>query len=133
MKTFPRIHPLKANKHGVKQEIPAAIVLPLTCFPRTRLNSMKRRSTRQGRKRANYLQPARNYLQNRIGQNPSQQVMIISKPPPPLLLLRWMDRQTDRQTDALTHVRKRKRKKNTLQKKKKVFFPLKRSCSLFES
>jgi hypothetical protein len=30
-------------------------------------------------------------------------------------------------------VRKRKRKKNTLQKKKKVFFPLKRSCSLFES
>jgi hypothetical protein len=63
MKTFPPIHPLKANKHGVMKQIPAGIILPVTCFPPTRLNSMNRRSTKQGRKRANYLQPARNFLQ----------------------------------------------------------------------
>jgi hypothetical protein len=48
-KAFPPIHPLKADKHGAKKEIPAAIVLPLTCFPPTRLNSMKRRKGVQNR------------------------------------------------------------------------------------
>jgi len=127
MKTFPPIHPLKANKHGVMKQIPAGIVLPVTCFPPTRLNSMNRRSTKQGRKRANYLQPERNSLQNRIGQNPSQQVMIISKPPPPLLLLHWTDRQTDRR--SYTRVQTQKKKKthkhthtHCRKKKKEKFF-----------
>jgi hypothetical protein len=81
---------------------------------------MKRRFTKQGRKRANYLQPARNFLQNRIGQNPSQQVMIVSKPPPPPLLLHW----TDRQTLSHTCANAKGEKTHTLQaeKKEKKFF-----------
>jgi hypothetical protein len=131
MKTFPPIHPLKAYKHEVKKEIPAAIVLPLTCFPPTRLNSMKRRSTKQGRKRANYLQPARNFLQNRIGQNPSQQVMIISKQPPALLILRWTDRRSH--TRAQTQKKRKKTHTHTAGKNKFFFFFSKKGVILSKS
>jgi hypothetical protein len=135
MRTRPPIHPLKANKHGVKKEIPATIVLPLTCFPPTRLNSMKRREYKTGKKKSRLLAtceklpPESNRPKSfTTGDDHIQTTTTTTT-------ATTLDRQTDRLTLSHTcaNAKEKKRigKKRTAEEKKVFFFfSKKRSCSL---